>query len=363
MQKVETYSYWYSNFLDGLKSEAARRSYTVQIVSEETFNKNVENRCQNIPLIISGHTKRWLSDNIKRAREFSFHPIVCSPPEGEKDCSSVKFELKECVEEAIDYLLWCGKRNIALIGLNLSSVADELKQNTFTEHCKLRNIEKFITLPYTDSLAAIGNEFLTYNKEEHYNGFICANDTVAVYIMEAAEKAGINIPEDAYIIGMGNTAVGRQLKTPLTSISLDYFEMGRQAVNIFRYIKNETSPVYVSAKLPCPITVRASTNYKIPGKANIPAKKITNEQELYSHYFSDPDISEIIFYETIMLESDEIDKKIMKLIINKSTYEEMSSHLHISDRTVRYRVMKIMKKFNVNSKKELETILKSAHLV
>ncbi len=358
VQKVGLYSYWHDQFLSGIKAEAIKRDYPIIILDEENFDKVIINCPKNWPVIVTGYAKKWLKLSVEKVTAAGLRPIVCSPPENISNCNGVRFELKECMCDVVDYLLWCGRRNIAFLGCNPSSVADGIKQNTFIKHCLQRNIKVFDNYPCVESLMTCVDDFLKVLKRINYNAVICANDTVAVYFIELAEKQGLSVPNDVYVVGMGNTAIGKQLKIPLTSVGFDYYEMGKQAINIFRFMRKNTSEAHFMVSLPCPIIVRTSTECKNPGTEFYHKEKIENDQETYGGYFEDTNISKIVFSEAFLQECDEIDRQIVVMLSENKTYEEMAEVLRVSDRAIRYRVMKMMTRFNVKSKRELSAYMR-----
>ena len=358
VQKVGLYSYWHDQFLNGIKSEAAKRDYIIRLLDQDNFEESISGCPKDWPVIITGYAKKWIKLSTEKVIAAGLRPIICSPPDGNDRCNGVRFELKECICDVVDYLLWCGRRNMAFLGCNPSSVADSIKQKAFTEHCTLRNVEVFDNYPCVESLMTCVDSFLKVLSSKKYNAVICANDTVAVYFMELAEQKGFSVPKDIYIVGMGDTSIGKQLKVPLTSVGFDYYEMGKQAINVFRFMRKNNSQAHIMVSLPCPITVRASTEYKKTGNNIYHKEKLENDTEMYGGYFSDTDISKIVFSEAFLQECDEIDKQIVLMLSENKTYEKMAEELSVSDRTIRYRVMKMMNRFGVKNKRELADRMK-----
>lgn len=60
--------------------------------------------------------------------------------------------------------------------------------------------------------------------------FICANDFIAMELMEVAEESGISIPEELSITGFDDVEGASLCKPPLTTVRVSTVEMGRLAV-------------------------------------------------------------------------------------------------------------------------------------
>lgn len=62
--------------------------------------------------------------------------------------------------------------------------------------------------------------------------FVCANDLVAMGVMDALNKDGYSVPDDVSIIGFDDMSVSAHLNPPLTSVGFHTRKIARTAVNI-----------------------------------------------------------------------------------------------------------------------------------
>lgn len=89
---------------------------------------------------------------------------------------------------------------------------------------------------------------------------IAANDTLAAAAMHAALQRGWRVPEDVCVAGWDNSGVSEWTTPPLTSVKVDYEELGRRAMTqLLATIHNETPPIYSSPI--GEVVWRASTDY------------------------------------------------------------------------------------------------------
>ena len=59
-----------------------------------------------------------------------------------------------------------------------------------------------------------------------------ANDPAAIGAMKAIWEAGLRIPEDIALVGVGDIALGDLLRVPLTTVSWSRAELGRRAAEL-----------------------------------------------------------------------------------------------------------------------------------
>lgn len=59
-----------------------------------------------------------------------------------------------------------------------------------------------------------------------------ANDPAAIGAMKAIWDAGLKVPDDIALVGVGDIALGDMLKVPLTTVSWSRAELGRQAAEL-----------------------------------------------------------------------------------------------------------------------------------
>lgn len=85
--------------------------------------------------------------------------------------------------------------------------------------------------------------------------FICANDFVALDLLQALKKLGIMVPEDVWLCGFDDSPESKVMTPSLTTIHIHSQIMGFSAVHLlisrikepslnFRTIHTETSLIY-----------------------------------------------------------------------------------------------------------------------
>lgn len=217
-------------------------------------------------------------------------------------------------------------------------------------------------LPGENPISERIEAFLKQFEEMNIDAVICANDTIAIQLINRMLNEGFKIPEDLYVIGMGNSLLGQKISIPLTSIEFDYEEMGHQAFNLWKYIQRSSCNVHMEVSVPCKFIPRASTGdfdqfeteFVSVSGAQVADKGIITE---YDEFYEDVDVQKIIKFEFFLRSCDEIDYRVLEGIIQSKTDAKMAEQYNISDRAIRYRINKMTKKLGVHTRDEIVNIL------
>lgn len=77
------------------------------------------------------------------------------------------------------------------------------------------------------------------------DAFVCANDFLAIRVMQALQKKGIIVPQDVMITGFDGSPEGEVIYPPLTTASIPTADLGRIAADLLlNRIKNPERPVF-----------------------------------------------------------------------------------------------------------------------
>jgi LacI family transcriptional regulator len=86
-----------------------------------------------------------------------------------------------------------------------------------------------------------------------------ANDPTAIGAMKAIWDAGLRVPEDIAVVGVGNIALGDLLRVPLTTVSWSRAELGRRAAELLLdRIGTDPLAAYRRVIIPPQLVVRRS---------------------------------------------------------------------------------------------------------
>jgi LacI family transcriptional regulator len=80
------------------------------------------------------------------------------------------------------------------------------------------------------------------NLDPRPDGVFCYNDPVAAGAIKAALEAGIRVPEDVAIIGVGNVHYSDLLRVPLSTIDQSSAEIGERAAELLSECMDAKTP-------------------------------------------------------------------------------------------------------------------------
>ena len=70
---------------------------------------------------------------------------------------------------------------------------------------------------------------------------LCGNDDLALGVMRAVHAAGLSVPGDVSVVGFDDTPVAEFLSPPLTTVRLDFAELGRACFALLRSLMEPTT--------------------------------------------------------------------------------------------------------------------------
>jgi DNA-binding LacI/PurR family transcriptional regulator len=83
----------------------------------------------------------------------------------------------------------------------------------------------------------------------------CANDAMALGVMHAARSYGLDVPGDLSVVGYDDIPEAQHFWPPLTTVSVDFMELGRRCVDLLLPGESDLRPVDIVPRL----VVRGST--------------------------------------------------------------------------------------------------------
>lgn len=140
--------------------------------------------------------------------------------------------------------LWAQKRQLGFLQA-LQEHHLPLNRNLIMEYCPTKEFLK-----------------LLHKKIEQYhiNGIFTITDDIAIEVMLTLQKSGYRFPEDISICGFGNIPAGRVTSPPLTTVSNNGREAGKEATELLiNRIENKIQGNYQTVLLKNELIIREST--------------------------------------------------------------------------------------------------------
>ena len=340
-------AFWISNIKLGVFDFAKELQCVPCILNPEKLP-----RLTGVPVLVVGNNDDWLEGTLRQLTTLGARSIVVNGSMQDSEIhshSGVVFELGNAIKYSLRQLQAAGRKRTALLGANPHSVSDLCK-------CKAFDDPEHIIWAHGE-LEICVLDFIQHFKEMGYDSVICANDTVAICLIRNMREQGFNLPEALYIIGMGNSYIGATLSLPLTSIDFDYYRMGKTAVKLYSFLRENADCGTVISHLPCRLMVRASAPVPEYGDA-VSLTEASPVRQL--RYFSGKDAQNIVKVESVLQAGDAVDREIVLGLLEKKSAEKIAETLFLSTRAVRYRITNLIKKHGFADRTELVNALNAA---
>lgn len=118
--------------------------------------------------------------------------------------------------------------------------------NSNIRHEKKFDITEPDEFPYGD-ITQLSN--LIMSKESLPECYVCANDFIAISMINSLESIGLRVPQDIQVIGFDNTNEAKNFKIPITTIDTDKELLGKESIatllNRIKYKENRNRVIYI----------------------------------------------------------------------------------------------------------------------
>ena len=138
---------------------------------------------------------------------------------------------------AVEHLVTRGHREIAILGTTPQAFPSILQRRRGYEQAVADAglTRHYIDAPYwpPESAGAVGVDYLQTHPE--VTAVFCANDAVAIALLQAARQAGISVPGQLSVVGFDDIDLARFVSPALTTMAVDKVGMGRIAVTLLAH--------------------------------------------------------------------------------------------------------------------------------
>lgn len=345
---------WYALSIAALKKAAARRKLAVSpIESLEEAYADKSTRA----IVVIGSNDPWIHEVTASLHEHHIHPVLMgsAPSKFGEHVSGTQYSNKSSVEALMQYYYHCGRRRIALMGINSNSSNDIIKCETFIRTGHRLGISTGYKDIYMRNAESDNPAENFYQNIARYDGVICISDYIAIYLMKRAISLGVRVPQDLFVSGTNDILLCRYTTPTLTTTIRRYPEAGEQAFNIWDFLTNNPGSMPLVTTVPCEIIVRGSTNFEptpeFPLTGEIkkdPPPDMSTPQEIAS--------ARIRALDKCLTQCDALDIRILQGLFMNQTIEQMAESLFVSEGTVSYRLKKLYVAAGVQSRSELESL-------
>ena len=343
---------WYSATIEGIKNAAAKQKKNVrQLGSVEQLMELEE---PPAALILVSTNSQWTQAAIRYCREHNIRPILTGgmPSRFGEDVSGTVYGSKSSIEELMNYFKSCGRKRLALLGINELASNDITKAEAFLSAARSLGISASADDIYYNEGGMRNPNERFFNNISCYNGVLCSNDYIAAYVLSYARENGISVPEDLYVAGLGDSILCRYTVPSLTSATRSYAETGEQAFSIWKQLNANPCILSITITVRCEIKPRGSTGFSpLPGR-----QELTQQAESDNCKLSAGSVLEssnaIKSLANFLSRCDKLDVKIIRKILEGVSTESLAEQLFISTSTARYRLKKIYSTAGTTSRRE-----------
>ncbi len=347
-------SYWCRQTVNGILKEINKKRYELCVLNDIDDNFTQMNKLSRKILIVIGVSVTWTSKLLNILSEQKIHAILINyqPPVTCTNVSLILINYVIATQECLRYLMHIGKSRIALYGINPNASTDLQKKACYEAMSSKTSFKKPSQHIYynSGSLKDCHASFCEFKNQ--YDAVICVNDIVAVSLIKYLTKINIDIPKDLFIVSYGDIMISKIITPAITTVTLDFFELGRQSVSIYAYLSKQPSEISVSIKVPCKMLIRESTM-----KINVNCNKTSEHANVGSGnaviFYDDKEVIDIMKVENLLNYCDISDVKILQGLINGTSYSKMAERLDISENAIKYRIKHMINSAGFVSRQEL----------
>lgn len=337
--------------LDGINDSATE---AVKYYSSETeINDN-----ESIAVII-GIDKEWEKKTCCNLFNKQIHPIIIFPS---GDISSLPYSFITTDDfytfsHLTSMLIPYSKKGIVLAGFNPASSTDIIKLNGFRHGLESSGKD------FRDEYVFESNDNISQcirnltEKKDSYDTIICVNDIIAILACSVLPDV-----RNYSIAGFNGMLCAGYTNPIITTIGIDYYALGYAVNETYNTLRKNSfmlkQSVYVKSKF-----VQGGTTPEFTEDSlytfNIPESSEYNKQ---LKVYDDEVFIELDAIENLLQKSDEIDIKILSLLVQGKKYEEISGQLFLSITPLKYRINKMVKRISLNSKSEMVEMLRKYNI-
>ncbi len=342
-----TGNFWNAKYINGVRTAVRECKGSLSELTPFDFEKIAAKKrpeSARTPIILNGRSPDWIALHIAYVLEHGFHPILLGTYNNtsQRGVSSLCFDFYGIYTAWCEYMYAHNWRNMALVGVSPDNMSDSLKCEAFRDYNDRQNTAANTEIYCVeDSLQNCCESFIA--KAEQFDAVLCTNDVVAIVLVSLLRQKGLKHP--LHIHSFWDSPLADHLSPEIKMASLDYHEMGRQAIKLYTFLVNNPGLESVSAT----VQGKPYPEEKIGNISHVPIRG--------NKFLQDERAREVYALEQLFSALDEIDLHIIGGMLLGSTYEQIAENALIAVGTVKYRVKKMLSVVQRSNREELLALL------
>lgn len=188
-------------------------------------------------------------------------PLVIIGGEKDDNADHVWSDDHEGIAEGVEYLIRKGIHDIGFVSGPEGRAPGTQRLEAFRSALVNRSVpfkEQWIEFtPFTRSGGFLAAERLL-RQQERPRAIICANDLIAIGVIEAAKQQGLRVPQDVAVVGFDDIETAELMSPTLTTIKNPTALIGHACAEALLKRLNGSRSPYVSIVLPTALIPRQS---------------------------------------------------------------------------------------------------------
>ncbi len=335
-------SSWCKQILQGLKNELKKKRIEYKVVFD------FEEISPDDTYFIIGADYKWMSDSVKKANYYKITPITIFNQLNHiitGKYHSVSSDIDDSILALVNWLKNKNKNNICLYGVNPESISDISRKQSYA------NILKMGKIFYNNgSLEKCFESFA--ESYDSFDAVICTNDFAAISLVKNLIKYNFDMLKNMEIISCSQSSISAYFTEYIKSININLTSLGTNAYQVWRATQRGENISEIS------LTVKWSMEFE---DENI-TKLSETENTATNIFYEDDELNNLMNLDLLVDSFDELDKNIIKLLVDNHTYSDIAESCYTTERNVKYRVKQYLKICKVKNKKELIEFLNEYHI-
>ena len=341
-------SAWCERKIKGIRDEAARRRTTVKIYTNIDLFESVASKLDFDSSVIVLFSKISYIQSVSEVlTRLKIHKILANSYNGITlpfEYSRVVTDVESDIKIILEYLYSCGKKRIAMLGVDGNSWGDTGMAQTFIRYAPSLSENVFYAKGDMNSCFENYLEII-----DRFDAVILPNDHLAICFIEFLKEHGA-YSDDFFVIGKGDSISAKLYADGVTSITTDFYSGGRAAAELhFNRLKYGWHSADI--KLHSKLSVRGSTKNipYVPTDSLIPPDVSPVCEPTLFHIPT----NRIGSIDNLLASSDIVNLKLIYCLLCGFTYERMGEFCFLSTEAAKYRVRKIRLALSGDSKEDV----------
>jgi LacI family transcriptional regulator len=201
------------------------------------------------------------SDTVERIRK-RLPIVLLNPGIDVPGCCAIAIDNFAGARAATEHLISLGHRRLAMISGPTGNVDANERLRGFREGLREAGLDpQSAPVEIGDFRETAGHAAgqRLFALRPRPTAVFAANDSMAIGLISCARELGVDIPGDVAVVGFDDVTIARYLNPPLTTVAVDAYGLGQQAVKMmFAATSGDDGGTATRAVLPTVLAVRES---------------------------------------------------------------------------------------------------------